>query len=841
MIYLCCDVRRHRLVRDHPVLNGIEFLEVLDSDAPAGSPRQRTLLLRFLKPAPEFGAANVEIRGGERIPRIGVVWVARASAPDAAMVTPAEATLLTAMPEADHILAVRTDSSGDHSEYTLRLIASPGALNPPPGIDPPLSRVGFSFKVECPSEFDCAPAPACSPVTGDAPVLDYLAKDFGSLRRLMLDRMAQTIPDWRERAAADLGITLVEILAYVGDRISYAQDAVATEAYLLTARRRSSVRRHARLVDYTLDEGANARVLVQVLVEGGPVVMARGEARFLTRLPGAAPVMPAPATEPLFDRLLMQRPLVFEPLHGMTLFPELNAMDFHEWGDGECCLPAGATRATLLGDLAVLQPGMILVFEEVLGPLTGVAADADPSRRCAVRLTEVLAGVQDEVTAPPTPITEIRWAEADALPFALCVSARTAPAAGGRIVAPVSRARGNMIVADHGLTRSGVPLGVVPEPHLTRRPTGTDRCDPAAPEAIPPRFRPRVPEGPIAQAARFASPPPSAMAALWPRRGTERPEIRLEGVTPLGAAMWQPQRDLLRSRAGDAHFVVEVEAEGSATLRFGDDRSGRRPESGAVFTAGYRIGNGPGGNIGADALVHVSTDLPGITGIRNPMPAIGGRTAESAAAARVAAPQAFRVQERAVTPEDYAEVGLRHPGIQRAAATFRWNGHGHTVFVTVDREGDLPLDPEFENSLLAHFEHYRMAGYDLRIDGPRHVPLELALSICVAPPFFRSEVHLAVRQVLGAGRLPNGAPGFFHPDNFTFAQPVRLSAILATAQRVEGVESVTATRFRRLNVPDPAPLATGVLPMDRLEIARLANDPDFRERGVLKLAFGGGK
>ena len=64
----------------------------------------------------------------------------------------------------------------------------------------------------------------------------------------------------------DLGITLVEVLAYVGDYLSYYQDAVATEAYLDTARQRISVRRHARLVDYLMHEGCNARAWVCVQV-----------------------------------------------------------------------------------------------------------------------------------------------------------------------------------------------------------------------------------------------------------------------------------------------------------------------------------------------------------------------------------------------------------------------------------------------------------------------------------------------------------------------------------------------------------------------------------------------
>ena len=116
---------------------------------------------------------------------------------------------------------------------------------PPAGFDPVLSSVEFSFKVDCPRDFDCRPGTSARRSPPTTPEIDYLAKDYASFRRLMLDRLALLVPDWRERNAADLGIALVELLAYVGDHLSYQQDAVATEAYLGTARRRISVRRHA--------------------------------------------------------------------------------------------------------------------------------------------------------------------------------------------------------------------------------------------------------------------------------------------------------------------------------------------------------------------------------------------------------------------------------------------------------------------------------------------------------------------------------------------------------------------------------------------------------------------
>ncbi len=87
----------------------------------------------------------------------------------------------------------------------------------------------------------------------------------------------------------------------------------------------------------------------------------------------------------------------------------------------------------------------------------------------------------------------------------------------------------------------------------------------------------------------------------------------------------------------------------------------------------------------------------------------------------------------------------------------------------------------------------------------------------------------------------DGTLGFFHPDRFTFGQPVYLSAIVAAAQAVPGVQSVIATTFQRQRDDASSALDTGVLPMGRLEIARLDNDPNFPERGVLVVTTGGGK
>jgi predicted phage baseplate assembly protein len=230
-----------------------------------------------------------------------------------------------------------------------------------------------------------------------------------------------------------------------------------------------------------------------------------------------------------------------------------------------------------------------------------------------------------------------------------------------------------------------------------------------------------------------------------------------------------------------------------------------------------------------------------LVAVDNPLPAFGGTDPEDVEAARRDAPHAFRTQERAVTAADYAAAAGRGADVQRAAATFRWTGSWHTVFVTADRVGGAAVDPAFETDLRRHLERFRMAGYDLEVDSPRFVALHIALHVCVKPAYPRSDIVKAVRDALSNALLPDGRRGLFHPDNFTFGQPVYLSPIVAAAQAIEGVESVRVDRFERLADPGPSTLEDGLIGMDRLEIARLDNNPNFPDRGLLTVSAGGGR
>jgi hypothetical protein len=327
------------------------------------------------------------------------------------------------------------------------------------------------------------------------------------------------------------------------------------------------------------------------------------------------------------------------------------------------------------------------------------------------------------------------------------------------------------------------------------------------------------------------------------------PEITLLGTFEGTASTWTPEQDLLESAQTDRVFVVEVESDGSATLRFGTpadpdsplDGNGMVPDSGTAFTGSYRIGNGSAGNVGAHSLVYLARSDARIQSCTNPMPATGGTDPETNDQIRRRAPQSFLTQERSVTMTDYEAIAETNPQVDQAVASLRWTGSWYSVFIAVEPKGGGTLTPNLQTTLQQNLERYRLAGQDLKLESPQYVSLQITLNVCVDPSYFQTDVEQALLQVLGNQILPNGQKGFFYPDNFTFGQSVYLSPVYAAARSVAGVTLVTATEFQPQGVDTTQYLATGQIKLGSLQVARLDNDPSYPDHGQLTLIMQGGK
>ena len=224
----------------------------------------------------------------------------------------------------------------------------------------------------------------------------------------MLDRLAQLVPGWTERNPADPLVTVVEALAHTADRMSYRQDAAATEAYLGTARSRISVRRHARLLDYRVHEGCTARTWLHLAVTANSPVETEGLDADETLVVTGGVEHATVDADQLRD-LLAGGAVTFTLLDRIQPLHARNEVTIYTWGGVACTLPAGATRATLVdADPLGLVAGDYLLLEQVRSPQTGRANDADPTLRHVVRLVEVEPSV-DPVEGN-LKLLEVTWA-----------------------------------------------------------------------------------------------------------------------------------------------------------------------------------------------------------------------------------------------------------------------------------------------------------------------------------------------------------------------------------------------------------------------------------------------
>ncbi|HEX2268916.1 MAG TPA: putative baseplate assembly protein, partial [Pyrinomonadaceae bacterium] len=620
------------------------------------------------------------------------------------------------------------------------------------------------------------------------------------------------------------------------------------------------------------------RMWIFVETIGGSIKLKRNEFAFIAGLKKAAAETGGVITRDGLRRLNpdLRKYEVFEPMGRATEFTFTEAHNrilFYTWGDFECCLAKGTTSATLIDEYLPdppakprykkpapkkpvekrrklnLRAGDVLIFEEVLSPKTGEAADADLTRRHAVLLTCVTPDV-DELTGQP--ILQIEWAEADALPFTLCISS-TGSAPDCEKLENVTVARGNIVLADHGRTIGGRVVDDRPEEDLgcvpaeeTQSECGYVSCAPEV-TIIAGRYRPALDEAPITYSEWLPQKELSAADLIRQEPRKALPQISLMSRVPgdVTDVFWFPRYDLLGSLAGDLHYVAEIDNRRRAHLRFSNGDMGRAPIAHEQFRARYRIGNGIAGNVGAEAISHIvlRNNLSGIQlRPRNPMAAGGGVEPEETDRVRLFAPYAFRAElQRAITAEDYAELAQRHPRVQKAMAVLRWTGAWYEVNVAIDPKEQTESSEQLLDEVESLLRPFRRIGHDVRVTRATYVPLDIEMKICVKPDYLTGHVKAELLDVFSNRVLPDGRLGFFHPDNLTFGSGVMISKLVALAHSVTGVENVVVTRLQRYREAAGRELADGILKIGPLEIARLDNDLISPENGKIAFTMMGGR
>jgi len=720
------------------------------------------------------------------------------------------------------VLELTVQPIGDYSVYTLAVYF----IDPVQDIslmDPLFSEISLKFRPGCFSA-DCSPDWPKPPKPFDEPLIDYLNKDYESIRHTLMAAMGDRVPGWRPTSEADLDQVILELFSAASDELSDYQDRVMAEAYLGTARKRVTLARHARLMDYHIHQGNQASTWIALELPVANNLELKAGLRVMTG--GVEQNAQA---------------VVFIAKASQVVDTRLNRLSLYTWSGAIPSLAAGATTADVKLNVAgmlqatevqdLMRSGSVsrLLVQEWMNPATGRPIDADSRKRQILRL---LPG-KNGATAMFDPVTgeafiRVVWQDEDKLRFPYCFAVDCATV----IVSDVSLFHGNLLQVYHGALRSfvfrepGQTLGVN-EYHFERPEQWGAFC--------------RLPEEPLA----YVETAPG---------GEEIPRSTLEVTVAAPAEdVWGEKISLIHSdnsTPGGRAFVVETDENLRSIVRFGNGENGLALPDQAVVTCSYQAGFGPDGNIGADTLAFLdpstlidgATDtlVPGQAACWNPFAATNGRAPEPPAQIIRRAPEAYRFRQlRAVTLKDYVKRAEELPEVSRAAASYAWTGSWRTVRIAIDPRGATTISDSLRLKLMRHLDAVRLIGEDIEIRSPLFVPLEIHVALCAGSDYWPEDLRFLLEQEFSTGFTADGRLAFFNPDLWTFGQAIHASQILGRVQAIEGVEHVISLNMKRWTEPGTG--SAELLNVRPNEIVLVNSDPDRMEEGYIAFDIQGGR
>lgn len=255
--------------------------------------------------------------------------------------------------------------------------------------------------------------------------------------------------------------------------------------------------------------------------------------------------------------------------------------------------------------------------------------------------------------------------------------------------------------------------------------------------------------------------------------------VEVTAIADGAESKWHPIDDLLAAApevpvpgadAGEASadvFLLDAEA---GTLTFGDGLAGRRPAAGTRLYARYDHSEGVEGNVGARAIKAGPLVPAGFTAT-NPLPTWGGSDAESVADGEKQVRRTLQHRDRLVTAEDFRVIARRTPGVAigrvevlpawhpALAPTAPGSAPGAVTLLAIPATDpahpDAPrADRPFLDAICRYCDPRRLVTTQLVLTGAVYKPLWVSVGIEVAGGLSIAEVTAAVAARLRAALSP---------------------------------------------------------------------------------------
>jgi hypothetical protein len=289
---------------------------------------------------------------------------------------------------------------------------------------------------------------------------------------------------------------------------------------------------------------------------------------------------------------------------------------------------------------------------------------------------------------------------------------------------------------------------------------------------------------------------------------------------------WTVVDSFAASERTDRHVVLDAAA---GRVRCGDSVRGRTVPIGArVRTPRYRYGGGKQGNLPPG----MAWTLPGQADVvaANPVATTGGAEAETISEALDRIPGELHRRDRAVTAGDFRELASSVAGVGRAEClprfeptTRSWTAAGVVTVMVWPTEDPLHPDAPVPDAALLravcrHLDARRLVTTELYVIPPTYRKVGVSVGLVVksgySPIGVRRWVELVLRQYL-APLPPYGPDGRGWPLGHRVHGPELEAAVL----QVQGVDFIEELKVADLSGATPVP---GTVELEGWEVPELA-------------------
>ena len=265
-----------------------------------------------------------------------------------------------------------------------------------------------------------------------------------------------------------------------------------------------------------------------------------------------------------------------------------------------------------------------------------------------------------------------------------------------------------------------------------------------------------------------------------------------------GFERWERVDSFIDCTSTSRSYMVSINDNDEAVITFGDGVFGKIPK---LYEDGiycdYRVGGGVQGNVGANKITLLDTNLALVDSTFNPYTAdVEGQDKESLDEIKRNAPNANRTVWGALTVDDFSAVTLANVHAVDKASSYAVGIDNRDVDIYVIAKNGAELTEEVKSEILDLFDENKggrkiIGSGDINVYPAIQTPLDITATLSVKARYDFEKVKSQIEEFL---------TDFFTFGNYDFDTELSISSLCSEVMNPDN--AIDGIRYFKINTPD---------------------------------------